>query len=104
MLSTTPSPTSGLNLNVTTQHATIALRDLKDHQMKVLKTKRFQNFRFNFWIDYHQFQMPVIDDETGERTLELFHEERVYYIGLTDICGYTIQWGKCKDTADYYRQ
>lgn len=73
--------------------------------MKITKTKRFANGRFNYKINYKQFQMDTIDDTTGERKLELMHSEQVKFVQLSyPFFGQAVQFGPCTNTSDYYRQ
>jgi hypothetical protein len=73
--------------------------------MKINKTKRFQDWRFYYSIDYHQFQYPIHnEDGTFSGEYMLLHAETAKYIGLPDVFGTVIKVGKCDDTADYYRQ
>ena len=69
------------------------------------KTKRFANGRFNYSIVYKQFQMDTIDELSGDRTVKLMHSEHVKFVQLSyPFFGESIQFGRCTDTADYYRQ
>jgi hypothetical protein len=73
--------------------------------MKINKTKRFQNWRFYYSINYNQFEYPIHDgdgNETGK--FALLHQETSRYIGWPDLFGTVIKVGRCDDTADYYRQ
>jgi hypothetical protein len=70
----------------------------------MVKTRRFQHGRFNYYIDYHQFQMKVVDEETGKETLELVHREVSKYYEFPFTFGTQTQFGLCEDTAAYYRQ
>jgi hypothetical protein len=73
--------------------------------MRIYKTKRIQNGRFNYKIDYKQMAMTTIDEDTGKVTRELLHREVANYVQLkSPFFGTTIQFGPCKDTGDYYRQ
>lgn len=76
--------------------------------MRIIKTKRFQNGRFNYSIKYKQMQIDVNEGldspEMPEKCLVLCHQETVKYIGWPWLFGTRVQFGACEDTADYYRQ
>lgn len=73
--------------------------------MKIIKTKRFDDGRLNFKIEYKQYTMETIDIDTGKKQIELMHGEYVEFLQLKyPFFGRSIQFGPCKDTADYYRQ
>ena len=70
----------------------------------MIKTRRFQHARFNYSIEYKQFQMDVIDTETGEKKRQLVHREVAKYYEFPFTFGTQTQFGICNDTAAYYRQ
>ena len=70
----------------------------------MIKTRTFQFGRFNYSIDYKQFQMEVIDEDTGEKTYQLMHREVAKYYEFPFTFGTETQFGLCDDTAAYYRQ
>jgi hypothetical protein len=70
----------------------------------MIKTRRFQHGRFNYSIDYRQFQMEVIDEITGETTKQLMHREEVHYFELPFYFGKCVQFAPCEDVGAYYRQ
>lgn len=69
----------------------------------MLKTRRFQHGRFNYYIDYRQFAMPVVDSDTGKTTMELMHREYVKFFEFPFSFGESTQFGICKDVGEYYR-
>ena len=69
----------------------------------MVKTKRFQNGKFFYSIKYNQFQMNVIDEDTGEEKMELVHQEVAKYIEFPFYIGCITQFGRCDDTGQYYR-
>ena len=70
----------------------------------MIKTRRFQHGRFNYSIEYKQFQMDVIDTETGEKKRQLVHQEVAKYYEFPFTFGTQTQFGLCEDTGAYYRQ
>jgi hypothetical protein len=49
--------------------------------------------------------MDTIDELSGDHTLELMHSEHVKFVQLSyPFFGESIQFDRCTDTADYYRQ
>lgn len=71
--------------------------------MKIIKTKRFENGRFNYSIKYKQFQTKEHDTKTGETSMILCHAEEVKFYKFPFKFGKIVQFGKCEDTSDYYR-
>ena len=69
----------------------------------MLRTRRFQGGRFNYFIDYRQYQMEVIDEVTGEKTKQLMHREFVKFFEFPFRFGAQTQFGPCRDTGEYYR-
>ena len=82
----------------------MASKPFKVITMKIKKTKRFQDGKFNFSIKYKQFQYPVQKEDGTIAGYILCHSETAKYIGFPDLFGTKIQVGVCDDTADYYRQ
>jgi hypothetical protein len=72
--------------------------------MEMRKTRRFEHGRFNYSIEYVQYQMEAIDTETGEKSMVLCHHEIVKYYEFPFTFGKEIQFGRCEDTGAYYRQ
>ena len=72
--------------------------------VQMVRTKRIQHGRFNYSIEYRQFQMDVIDEETGKVTKQLMHREVTKYYEFPFTFGTQTQFGVCENTGDYYRQ
>jgi hypothetical protein len=70
----------------------------------MIKTRRFQHGRFNYSIEYKQFQTEVTDSDTGVKTQQLAHEEVAKYYEFPFTFGTQTQFGLCEDTDAYYRQ
>ena len=68
--------------------------------MKIIKSKRFENGRFNYSIKYKQFQMKDADSEKKQ----LYHAEEVKFYKFPFTFGKIIECGLCEDTREYYRQ
>ena len=73
--------------------------------MKINKTKRFQNGRFYYYIDYRQMEVNINEGiNDSEPVWMLCHQETAKYIGLPDLFGTVTKFGTCEDTKDYYQQ
>lgn len=68
------------------------------------KTRLFDHGRINYKIDYRQFPMEVIDEVTGEKSMQLMHREEVKYFEFPFYFGTETQFGPCLDVGAYYRQ
>lgn len=70
----------------------------------MLRTRRFQHGRFNYSIEYTQFEMELIDEITGEKTIQLMQREEVKYFELPFYFGKCVQFAPCEDPNEYYSQ
>lgn len=70
----------------------------------MIRTRRIQNGRFNYHIEYKQYQMEVIDMDTGEKSKQLVHQEIVKWWEFPFTFGTSTQFGLCDDVGKYYRE